>query len=127
MAALTKGREGREIAELGLLGQAGAAAFFDGPRAVANALVMRRALAYARDFDALVVHFPQDADLAGGGVMNEGETASGSVSPAYPAEAETIMLDRDLRLVALTGARYHAASSPRRCRCARCAAPRLKG
>ena len=75
MAALTKGREGREIAELWLLGQAGAAAFFDGPRAVANALVMRRALAYARDFGALVVHFPLDADLAGGGVMNEGETA----------------------------------------------------
>ena len=109
MAALTRGREGREIAELGLLGQAGAAAFFDGPRAVANALVMRRALAYARDFDALVVHFPLDADLAGGGVMNEGETAIRLGLSGVPAEAETIMLDRDLRLVALTGARYHAA------------------
>ena len=109
MAALTKGREGREIAELGLLGQAGAAAFFDGPRAVANALVMRRALAYARDFDALVVHFPQDANLAGGGVMNEGETAIRLGLSGVPAEAETIMLDRDLRLVALTRARYHAA------------------
>ena len=109
MAALTKGREGREIAEIGLLAQAGAAAFFDGPRAVANAMVMRRALTYARDFGALVVHFPHDRDLAGDGVMNEGETAIRLGLAGVPAEAETIVLDRDLRLVALTGARYHAA------------------
>jgi dihydroorotase len=109
MAALTKGREGREIAELGLLRQAGAVAFFDGARSVKSALVMRRALSYASDFGALIVHFPQDADLAGEGVMNEGEFAQRLGLAGVPAEAETIMLDRDLRLVALTGARYHAA------------------
>lgn len=108
MAALTKGREGREIAELGLLQQAGAVAFFDGARSVRNALVMRRALTYARDFNALVVHFTQDPDLAGG-VMNEGDFALRLGLPGVPREAETVMLDRDLRLVALTGARYHAA------------------
>lgn len=109
MAALTKEREGREIAELGLLRQAGAVAFFDGARSVRNALVMRRALTYARDFDALVVHFAQDDDLAGVGVMNEGEFAQRLGLEGAPREAETIVLDRDLRLVALTGARYHAA------------------
>jgi dihydroorotase len=108
MAALTKGREGKEIAELGLLQQAGAVAFCDGARSVRNALVMRRALTYARDFDALVVHFAEDPDL-GSGVMNEGEFAHRLGLSGVPREAEAIMLDRDLRLVALTGARYHSA------------------
>ncbi|WP_036281230.1 dihydroorotase [Methylocystis sp. ATCC 49242] len=108
MAALTKAREGKEIAELGLLQQAGAVAFYDGARSVKNALVMRRAMAYARDFDALVVHFAQDADLAGG-VMNEGDFALRLGLSGVPREAEAIMLDRDLRLAALTGARYHSA------------------
>jgi len=108
MAALTKAREGKEIAELGLLQQAGAVAFFDGARSVRNALVMRRAMTYARDFGALVVHFTQDPDLAGG-VMNEGDFALRLGLAGVPGEAEAVMLDRDLRLVALTGARYHAA------------------
>lgn len=108
MAALTKGREGREIAEIGLLQQSGAVAFCDGARSVKSALVMRRAMSYARDFDALIVHFTQDPDLAGG-VMNEGEFALRLGLSGIPREAEAIMLDRDLRLVALTGARYHAA------------------
>jgi dihydroorotase len=108
MAALTRGREGREIAELGLLQQAGAVAFCDGARSVRSALVMRRALTYARDFDALVIHFAEDPDLSVG-VMNEGDFAHRLGLAGAPREAEAIMLDRDLRLVALTGARYHAA------------------
>jgi dihydroorotase len=68
---------------------------------------MRRAMTYARDFDALVIHFPQDPDLAAG-VMNEGEFALRLGLSGVPREAEAVMLDRDLRLVALTGARYHA-------------------
>jgi dihydroorotase len=109
MAALTRGCEGREIAEYGLLRQAGAACFSDGGHSVQNALVMRRALTYARGFGALVVHLPQDRDLAGEGVMNEGETSMRLGLAGVPGEAETIVLDRDLRLVALTGARYHSA------------------
>ncbi|WP_158813494.1 dihydroorotase [Methylocapsa sp. S129] len=107
-AALTKGLEGREIAEIGLLAEAGAIAFSDGRRSIANAQVMRRALTYARDFGALVMHYCEDRDLAGEGVMTEGERASRLGLPGVPREAETIVLDRDLRLIALTGARYHA-------------------
>lgn len=108
-AALTKGLEGEEIAEIGLLLEAGAVASSNGPHSVRSALVMRRALTYARDFDALTIHCTLDADLAGEGVMNEGEFASRLGLPGVPREAEAIVLERDLRLVALTGARYHAA------------------
>jgi dihydroorotase len=107
-AALTKGLEGREIAEIGLLAEAGAIAFSDGPRSLANAQTMRRALTYAGDFGALVMHFCEDRDLVGDGVMAEGERASRLGLAGVPREAETIVLERDLRLVALTGARYHA-------------------
>lgn len=108
MAALTKGREGREISEFGLLRQAGAIAFSDGKRSLRNAQTMRRAMTYGRDFDALIVHFPEDRDLVGEGVMNEGELAMRLGLAGIPREAETIVVDRDLRLVGLTGARYHA-------------------
>ncbi|GLS18992.1 dihydroorotase [Labrys miyagiensis] len=110
MAALTKGLAGQEMTEIGLLGEAGALAFTDGAHSVMNARVLRRTLTYARDFDALVVHHTQDADLAGDGVMNEGEFASRLGLPGIPAEAEAMLLERDMRLVAMTGARYHAAT-----------------
>src|SRR5690349_523996 len=71
-AAITKGLEGREMTEFGLLREAGAVAFTDGRRSIANALVMRRALTYARDFGAVICHETLDRDLASGGVMNEG-------------------------------------------------------
>ncbi len=109
MATLTKGREGMEIAEIGLLQESGAVAFSDAGRFLANAGTMRRALSYAAGFDALVIHLPQDRDLAAGGVMNEGELASRLGLSGIPVAAETIALDRDMRLVELTGARYHAA------------------
>ena len=108
-AALTKGLRGEDMAEIGLLLQAGAVAFSDGHRTLRNARIMRRALVYARDFDALTIHIAEDPDLAAGGVMNEGEFASRLGLIGIPREAETIILERDMRLVALTGARYHAA------------------
>jgi len=110
MAALTKGLEGVELAEIGLLKAAGAVAFTDGAKSVINAQVMRRALTYAGDFDALVVHHTEDPNLIGDGVMNEGEFAARLGLFGIPKAAETIMLERDLRLVALSAARYHAAS-----------------
>src|SRR5882757_9633637 len=110
MAALTKGLDGAELAEIGLLKAAGAVAFTDGAKSVVNAQVMRRALAYAGDFDALVVHHTEDPDLIGDGVMNEGEYAARLGLLGIPNAAETVMLERDIRLVALTGGRYHAAS-----------------
>jgi dihydroorotase len=110
MAALTKGHDGKEMTEIGLLKAAGAVAFSDGEKSVTNAQVMRRALTYARDFDALIVHHTEDPDLIGDGVMNEGEFAARLGLLGIPKAAETVMLERDIRLVALTGGRYHAAS-----------------
>jgi len=110
MAALTKGLQGKEMTEIGLLKAAGAVAFTDGAKSVTNAQVMRRALTYASDFDALVVHHTEDPNLVGEGVMNEGEFAARLGLLGVPKMAETIMLERDIRLVALSGGRYHAAS-----------------
>ena len=107
-AALTKGLAGQEISEIGLLQEAGAIAFTDGKKSIERAGIMRRTMTYARDFDALVLHFAQDESLRGDGVMGEGEWASRLGLTGIPWQAETIMLERDLRLVELTGARYHA-------------------
>ena len=108
-AAITKGLGGREMTEFGLLQEAGAVAFTDGLRAVADAQVMRRALTYARDFGALLMQHVEEPSLAAEGVMNEGELASRLGLMGVPREAETVMLERDIRLARLTGARYHAA------------------
>src|SRR3954453_5725897 len=110
MAALTKGLEGRELAEIGLLRAAGAVGFTDGSKSVLNAQVMRRGLTYAGDFDALVVHHTEDPDLVSDGVMNEGEFAARLGLFGIPRAAKTIILERDIRLVATARARYHAAS-----------------
>jgi dihydroorotase len=110
MAALTKGIKGGEMTEIGLLKAAGAVAFTDGAKTVTNAQVMRHALVYARDFDALIVHFTEDPDLVGEGVMNEGEFAARLGLVGVPKAAETVVLERDLHLVALAQGRYHAAS-----------------
>jgi dihydroorotase len=110
MAALTKRLEGKEMTEIGLLKAAGAVAFTDGSQSVMNAQVFRRALTYAADFDALIVHHTEDVNLVGDGVMNEGEYAARLGLLGVPKEAETVMLARDVRLVALADARYHAAS-----------------
>jgi len=110
MASITKDLAGVEMTEIGLLKAAGAVAFTDCDKSITNAQVMRRALTYARDFDALIVHHTEDPDLVGDGVMNESEFASRLGLLGVPAAAETVMLERDLRLVALTGGRYQAAS-----------------
>jgi dihydroorotase len=87
---------------------AGAVGFTDGSRAVADAMVMRRALNYARTFDALIVQHPEEPSLAADGDMNEGEVATRLGLAGIPPAAEAIMIERDLRLVELTGGRYHA-------------------
>ncbi|TCT02863.1 dihydroorotase [Aquabacter spiritensis] len=109
MATVTKGRRGEEMTEIGLLQAAGAVAFTDGARSLASAQVLRRALTYARDFDALIAHHTEDATMSVG-AMNEGAFASRLGLPGIPKSAETIVLERDLRLVAGTRGRYHAAS-----------------
>jgi dihydroorotase len=108
-AAATKGLKGGELTEIGLLAANGAVAFTDGVRPVADALVMRRLLAYARSFDQLVVQHAEEPSLAASGVVTEGEIATRLGLAGIPSAAEIIMVERDLRLVELTGARYHAA------------------
>lgn len=108
-AALTRRLAGEEMTEIGLLREAGAVAFTNGRSTISNAMVMRRALTYAREFGAVVACETQDHDLASSGVMNEGLFASWLGLPGIPREAEIIPLERDLRLAALTRARYHAA------------------
>ncbi|HBM12274.1 MAG TPA: dihydroorotase, partial [Rhodospirillaceae bacterium] len=107
--ALTKGLEGREISEIGLLSEAGAVAFTDGERALADAKVMRRAMSYGKAFDALIVQHPEEPSLAGSGVMNNGELASKLGLSGIPPVAEVIMIERDLRLLEGTGGRLHFA------------------
>lgn len=108
-AAITKGLDGHEMTEFGLLREAGAVAFTDGRHTIASSLMMRRALTYARDFDAVIAHETQDADLGSSGVMNEGLYASWLGLSGIPREAETIPLERDLALARLTRGNYHAA------------------
>ncbi|WP_343314280.1 dihydroorotase [Brucella sp. BE17] len=108
-AAITKGLNGKEMTEFGLLRRAGAVAFTDGRHTIANAQVMRRALTYARDFDAVIACETCDPHLGVDGVMNEGLFASWLGLSGTPREAEVIPLERDLRLAALTQSRYHAA------------------
>jgi dihydroorotase len=110
MAAMTRGLAGKEMTEIGLLREAGALAFTDGKNTLANTHLMRNILSYAQDFGALIVHFTEDPDLAAAGVMNEGEVSANLGLPGIPTEAETIIIERDLRLAELTGGRYHAAN-----------------
>jgi len=109
MAAMTKGLKGEEMTEIGLLQRAGAIAFTNGKASVANTRIMRNVLLYARDFGALIVHHTEDPHLSEGAVMNSGEVATRLGLPGVDKAAETIVLERDVRLVQLTGGRYHAA------------------
>ena len=108
-AAVTRGCRGEEMAEIGLLREAGAVAFTDGRRAVGDARMMRLALSYARGFGALVVQHPEDPALAEGGAATEGALATRMGLPGIPAAAEAIMVARDIRLAELTGGAIHFA------------------
>jgi dihydroorotase len=108
MAAITKGLNGEFMSEIGLLQAAGAVAVTDATKSVANPNMFRRALTYAKDFDMLVVQHVEDPSLATG-VMNSGEAASRLGLAGTSWMSEVIMLERDMRLVEMTGARYHAA------------------
>jgi dihydroorotase len=107
--ALTRGCKGEEMAELGLLHEAGAVAFTDGARAIGPARLMRLALAYAGRFGARIVQHPEEPSLAAGGAATEGELATRLGLPGIPAAAEVILVARDIRLVALSGGAVHFA------------------
>ncbi len=107
--AATKGCRGEELAEIGLLSEAGAVAFTDGARAIASSGLMRLALSYARGFGARIVQHPEDPSLARGGSATEGELAARLGLPAIPAAAEAILVARDISLARLTGGAVHFA------------------
>ncbi|WP_298935398.1 dihydroorotase [uncultured Ruegeria sp.] len=108
MAALTKGREGREMTEIGFLLDAGAVAFTDCDHVVANTKVFSRALTYARSCGALVIAHPQEPGLSAGAAATSGKFAALRGLPAVSARAERMGLDRDIALLEMTGAAYHA-------------------
>lgn len=106
--AATRGLEGERMAELGLMAEAGAVYFTDVDRSIVNSQVLRRVMSYAGAFNALVAHRPADPWLTRGACATAGELAARMGLPAGPAAAERIMLERDLALVELTGARLLA-------------------
>ncbi len=108
MAALTKGRDGREMTEIGFLMDAGAVAFTDCDRVVRDTKVLSRAMTYARALGALVVGHPQEPTLSAGAATTSGKFASLRGLPAVTPMAERMGLDRDIALVEMTGVRYHA-------------------
>jgi len=103
--AATKGAKGERMAEIGLMHEAGCLYVTDADRPIVNSKVLRRVLAYAKAFDTLVAHRPADPWLSAGAAATEGEFAGRMGLPSVPPIAEKIMLDRDLALVELTGAR----------------------
>ena len=108
-AAATKGCAGKELAEYGLLREAGAVAFTDGARAIGSARVMRLALSYARAFGSFVVQHPEEPVLAAGGAATEGELATRLGLPGVPAAAEAMLVARDVALARITGGHVHFA------------------
>jgi dihydroorotase len=110
MAGVTKGLNGKELSEIGLLKRTGAVAFTNGKASIIDSKVMRNALLYARDHDVLICHHTEDPFLSNGAVMNSGEVATRLGLPGVHKLAETMMLERDLRLVDMTNARYHAST-----------------
>lgn len=109
IGAITKGSEGKELAEIGDLRRSGCVAISDDGKPVMNSLVMRRAMEYALAFGLTVVDHCEDLHLAEGGCMNEGLISTELGLPGIPAAAEDVMVARNLLLSELTGARLHLA------------------
>jgi len=109
IGALTKARAGKELAEIGQMVRAGAAAFSDDGSGVANSAVMLRAMQYVGMFGKPVIQHCEDPDLAAGGCMHQGLTSTRLGLPGIPAVAEEAMIQRDVLLASITGAHYHVA------------------
>ena len=107
--AATTGLEDQAMAELGLLAEAGAVGFTNATKPIADSLIMRRIMDYAAMLDKPVIQHAEDLSLARDGEMNESENSTRLGLRGIPAEAEEIMVARDLALARLTGCRYHVA------------------
>ena len=109
IGAITKGQKGKELAEIGTMINEGCIAFSDDGHPVMNSLIMRRALEYSKTFDVPIISHCEDLTLSEGGVMNEGLMSVTLGLGGIPAEAEQIMVFRDILLAELTGGRLHIA------------------
>lgn len=109
MGAATRNLDGTGMAELGLMSEAGAVGFTDGRKTIADPLVMRRLLEYARELGRPIMQHAEEPALAADGAMNEGEIATRLGLPGIPATAEALIIERDLHLARLTGGRVHVA------------------
>ncbi|MEC4685915.1 MAG: dihydroorotase [Nitrospirota bacterium] len=109
IGAITKGQKGEELAEMGMMREAGCVAFSDDGFPVMNSLLMRRALEYSKVFGVTIISHAEDLNLSSGGVMNEGPLSLMLGLRGIPAEAEVIAIMRDIELAALTGGRLHIA------------------
>ncbi|MCH1476000.1 MAG: dihydroorotase, partial [Alphaproteobacteria bacterium] len=107
--AATSGLQGKAMAELGMMAEAGAVGFANGTRTIMDSLVMRRLLSYCGMLDKPLLQHCEDHSLTAGSEMNESETSTRLGLIGAPAAAEAMIIDRDLHLVRMTGARYHAA------------------
>lgn len=107
--AITKGQKGEQLSEMGLMAEAGVVGFSDDGLPVMNSMVMRRAMEYASQFDLIVSQHCEDLNLTGDGGMNESPHATKLGIPGIPNASEAIMVDRDLRLLDITGGHYHVA------------------
>lgn len=108
LAALTKERMGREMTEISFLLDAGALAFSDGDAVCTDPKILSRCMTYANSLDALVIGHVQDPGLSAGAAVTSGKFATKQGLPGVSPMAERMGLERDLALVELTGARYHA-------------------
>ncbi len=108
MAALTKGRQGREMTEIGFLLDAGAVAFTDGDSVIELTKVLSRAMSYVKSLDALIVSHPQEPGLSDGAATTSGKFATLKGLPSVSPMAERMGLDRDIALIEMTGVKYHA-------------------
>lgn len=107
IASITKGQKGKELSEYGILKRFGAVAFSDDGKTVKDTGVMRRAFDYAKAFGALIITHCEDSDLAGAGVMHEGEVSTYLGLPGIPSAAEEIIITREIALAELTGGNLH--------------------
>ncbi len=109
-ASLTKNMDGKDLSEIGMLTQNGAVGFTDCLAPIKSPKTLARALSYSKICNALIINHPNDLDLTGDGHMNKGALATRLGLNGIPREAEIIMLERDMRILEMTGGRYHAAN-----------------
>jgi dihydroorotase len=109
IGAITKGQRGEELAEMGMMKEAGCVAFSDDGRPVMNSLIMRRALEYSRIFNCPIISHCEDLNLSEGGVMNEGSLSTLLGLRGTPSASEEVMVARDIIIAELTGGRLHIA------------------